>query len=655
MSLTLVRRRDLLGFALSAAAQQSWRMIGGAELFSELNCDLPGLARAAAAWRAGQGGEARQLLLAYFRRPRSVAYDPWPLSPTAADILAADKLIDQYLFDLGFGYPPQRYPPPIDWSANPTGDIEWAAAMHRFVWQDALLAAYQETGQERYAAGWIRLADDWFRQHSEVDPGRFEWLDIQTGIRASRLLNAFECFRHAASFDGAFLIRFLSAIHAHAQKSFLFPRRGAHNKAVIEADGLFRIGVLFPEFRQASAWRARAMKVLEESLEAQVTAEGVQREWAPTYHNVVATLVVDLLWLARLNRLPVGGRLKAQARRMMDFSAAMTAPDWSIPMIGDTFRYPPAERTPARPWRPLLRAAELFDEPDWKACAEGTRGLIRLGSRCFPDSGMYFLRSGWHRESVFMAIHCSPPGSTVHDQPDNGTFELYAGGRWIMPDSGVYAYPDTPHAAERDWFRQTAVHQTLTLDRRNSANQPSHLLWRAAKDFDCVVFENTSYPGLVHRRTVFRLEDRAFLLLDEAIGTVEGRVEVHFQFAPGRLLVDSAARRAWTVEPGETNVLLLMPDDAEVDFILQEGQISHVLNHKQDRPALSCLHQRPAPAVFLSALVLFDASPPEARVAFRAPFQAGQPRAELELAAGGRRWRAARDLVSGRTSVEQIS
>jgi len=126
---------------------------------------------------------------------------------------------------------------------------------------------------------------------------------------------------------------------------------------------------------------------------------------------------------------------------------------------------------------------------------------VKMGSRHFPESGMYLLRSGWKAESVYMAPHCSPAAATGHGQPDNGTFELYAGGRWLMPDSGVYAYPDTPHAAERDWSRQTAVHQTLTAGRRNSQNRPRHRLWASEPGFDCLAFENESYPVLVHRRS----------------------------------------------------------------------------------------------------------------------------------------------------------
>lgn len=646
-----MQRREFLGtiggatLRREAQAPRPFSFLEDTALLAQLDVGRPRLGRVVADWRAGNRDAALKRLLEYFRRRNSVSYDPGLFaSEPARPVAVADRLLDEHLFDLGLGYPPQRYPPPIQWSDDPLGDIEWVAGMHRFVWQDALLAAYRETGSERYAAGWARLAADWFSQHAVVDPQRFEWLDIQVGIRAARLAAASECLKRSSAFTGEFLLRFLGAVYAHARKSYLYPRHTTHNKAIIEADGLFRLTTLFPEFHEAPLWRSRAVEVLESNLEAQLTLEGVQREWTPVYHNLVAALLVDLLWLAKLNRIPLPGSLRAATRRMMDFSVAMTAPDWSFPMFGDSRREAGAERSADRPWRPLLRAAELFDEPEWRACARGDPSGMRMRSRCFAASGMYFFRTGWSPEAVYIALHCSPPAISGHDQPDNKTFELYAGGRWLMPDSGVFAYPNTPFAGEREWFRQTAVHQTLTLDRRNSDNCPRHLLWFSEAGFECLVVENRSYPRLTHRRTVFFLGGKTFVLLDEAIGDASGIVELHFQFAPGPFELDAARRRASTRFAEGTNVLLAVCPESLIEMIAERGQVSVALNRKQERPALACRHRLGPPVHFLTQLALFKQQPPATRVAIHGPFHCGQPRVELFVGLGGETWRVGRDL-----------
>ena len=50
------------------------------------------------------------------------------------------------------------------------------------------------------------------------------------------------------------------------------------------------------------------------------------------------------------------------------------------------------------------------------------------------------LHDQWGSEQIYFALHGPPPGISGHDQPDNGTFELCAFGRWLMPDTGFYTY-----------------------------------------------------------------------------------------------------------------------------------------------------------------------------------------------------------------------
>ncbi len=75
-----------------------------------------------------------------------------------------------------------------------------------------------------------------------------------------------------------------------------------------------------------------------------------------------------------------------------------------------------------------------------------------------------------------MVLKAGPQGFW-HCQPDNGTFELWHRGRNFFPDSGSYVYGgDSAVLAQRNWFRQTQVHNTLTLDGRNLEHTDSKCL-----------------------------------------------------------------------------------------------------------------------------------------------------------------------------------
>ena len=91
-----------------------------------------------------------------------------------------------------------------------------------------------------------------------------------------------------------------------------------------------------------------------------------------------------------------------------------------------------------------------------------------------------------------------------HRQPDNGTFELWVKGRNFMPDPRAFFY--SGHEAvnmQRDYFRQTKLHNTLTLDSHNLTVEAKELKWETSKKLAVLVYQNASYKELKHRRSVF--------------------------------------------------------------------------------------------------------------------------------------------------------
>ena len=98
-------------------------------------------------------------------------------------------------------------------------------------------------------------------------------------------------------------------------------------------------------------------------------------------------------------------------------------------------------RQTAQLYDPLLQFSELWNDPKYAARAKlDETALPKQTSYAFESAGVYVMRSQWGPEGTYLALHCAPPALSGHDQPDNGTFELYAYGRWLMTDSGFYTY-----------------------------------------------------------------------------------------------------------------------------------------------------------------------------------------------------------------------
>jgi heparinase II/III-like protein len=71
----------------------------------------------------------------------------------------------------------------------------------------------------------------------------------------------------------------------HAQYLMKFHRQG--NWLTMEANGLYHVGALFPEFTDARPWRDTALGRLYRELDVQVYPDGAQIELAPGYHGVI--------------------------------------------------------------------------------------------------------------------------------------------------------------------------------------------------------------------------------------------------------------------------------------------------------------------------------------------------------------------------------
>lgn len=254
-------------------------------------------------------------------------------------------------------------------------------------------------------------------------------------------------------------------------------------------------------------------------------------------------------------------------------------PDGTTPQFGDSWT-----GTPGQIWRSLKTWAQLYNRPDFLYVAtEGKEGKVPDSTAfALEKSGFYSMRSSWDRNAICMVLKNGPDGGG-HCQPDNGTFELYAGGRHLMPDAGSYIYSGDPE--NRAWFRQTKVHQTLTLNGANTAYAPKLLLWKPGNDLDVLVVENAGYKDLTHRRAVFFVDNKYFVIVDEAFGEGTGDIDLHFQLGPGKAIFDKEKFSVRSDFSEGWNVFVQAVNQTGMNLVEEEGQVSFVYTKKEPRPA----------------------------------------------------------------------
>jgi len=114
---------------------------------------------------------------------------------------------------------------------------------------------------------------------------------------------------------------------------------------------------------------------------------------------------------------------------------------------------------------------------------------------------------------------------------------------------------------------------------------PKLLLWKPGENLDILVVENQSYKNLAHRRSVFFVDKRYFVIVDEAIGNANGDIDIHFQLAPGDAVSNCDNHSISTSFKEGWNVLVQTTPQPGVELLEEEGWVSFLYTKKEPRPA----------------------------------------------------------------------
>ena len=583
-------------------------------ILSLLNLDFQGLEKVKAAAEAGQYDAARQELLNYFKTTRTdYSAEPGSYIRGKSKQWVADNALRHYFQGNRDAHPPVYRGGKIDWvgrafaDGKEIHDVEWYHQFHRLCWWPSLAWTYTQTGDERYFFEWQYEMVNWAKSNlpfSSETP-KFIPTGMNTYFRCEQLTKALPHMLRSENFDSKTLLYFLGSFYEQAEHiRTVYASKGNH--LLGELSRVFLNGVNFPEFKKSQDWINDAVTRLPRMMMEDVYSDGMNKELVFSYHTMYLSLFSEAYTMFRErgyeDSLPK--EYYSRLLKMAEIYAMQEFPDHTICQFGDAWKH----RDPAVAFRSCLTPfAEDIPYFDY-VVSDGEQG--RPPAKCsavYPESGFYFFRSAWVPDAVFMPVKCSRGAEWGHNQIDNGTFELFAYGRNLMTDSGSYMYGSS--SAEdrrwREWFRSTKVHQTLTLDNRNTERKPHHILWSETTNLVAAVFENESYPGLTHRRSILFVDKRWFLIYDEAIGTDTGDVGIHFQFAPCEYMLDGlSARTAW---PQGANLLVkTFPQGKKVSLEKEEGWISYDPQVKEPRPAWCwkvSKQERDPQVTFLTALV----------------------------------------------------
>lgn len=579
------------------------------EVFSLLNLDHPGLEKVKTLHASGKDADAAKALLDYYRARVTVKHPEVNLSNvkiSPQEQKWADEALEHKFFAHKGYQPSYDYGKDINWQYWPVQDNELRWQLHRHKWFIPMGKAYRVSGDEKYAKEWVFQYMDWIKKNplveidkeeyemlsgeekkGAVENVRFAWRPLEVSDRVQNQTNQFLYFVSSPAFTPEFLTEFLVNYHKHMLHLLdNYSEKGNH--LLFEAQRSIFAGAFFPEFKEADAWRKRGIDVLNREIKVQVYDDGGQYELDPHYHPAAINIFCKALYVADANgfRNEFPASYLDTIEKMVVFYMNICFPDYTNPCFSDAqIGAKHAELRNYREWMKLFpqnKQIEYF-------ATEGRKGKQPENlSRAFKTSGFYTFRNSWKNDATVMVLKAGPE-AFWHNQPDNGTFELWVNGKNLFPDTGMYVYAgDSEVMKLRNWFRQTMVHNTLTLDDRTlEKTQSVCKYWDGEGSVQTLVTENPGYTGLTHRRTVFFVDNSYFVLVDEAYGDATGKVNLHYQLAEGKVELDPKTMTAVTDYSGNSNVKLQCFGEKPLTMKEEEGWYSTTYRERKERTALS--------------------------------------------------------------------
>ena len=580
------------------------------------------------------------------------------LPEKAEEILSRAERICEHRFDL-LGYEALDYGREIDWHCDRVhgkraphrpfyqldfldfgecGDVKITWELNRHQHFVVLAKAYRLSGKEKFAQEIFRQWEHW-HAHNPYPIG-INWASsLEIAFRSLSWMWMYFLLRESPGFPGKFREKWLQALgisgrHLERHLSTYF---SPNTHLLGEGVALFCIGVLSPELRPAGRWKRLGWNIVLQEAERQVRADGVHFEQAVYYHVYALDLFLHARILASLNGVEVPAGLDVVLQKMAQ-ALCLAGRAGPPARLGDDDGGRVFDGQRNRPeflLDPLATCAILFGRGDFAALVSqlpeetlwllGPEGAARFDALASPlpsasstaleAAGVYLIAA--EDPPSQMTIDAGPQGTknAGHGHADALSVCLNSGGEPVLVDPGTFEYVGS--GAARDRFRETAAHNTLTVDGLSQAGPDGPFGWKSlpvtrremwinGRSFDLFRGSHNGYarlaPPVLHRRWIFARKGRFWLIRDVVEGTGEHRLDLYWHLAPAmsrkgdNALLFGAANRG-----PELSVLTVAGHGWEEQ--VETGFYSSAYGRMQPAPVIHFQTTRQTPQEFVSLFV----------------------------------------------------
>ncbi|MCQ3937934.1 MAG: hypothetical protein DPW18_12910 [Chloroflexi bacterium] len=442
-------------------------------------------------------------------------------------------------------------------------DIKYVWEPNRFAFVYTLVRAYAATGDEKYPQAFWQLIQDW-AEHNPPNTGA-NWKDGQEiALRVMAWTFGFYAFIHAPQTTNLHIYQFTNYLAIQAEriyKNIGYAISTRSNHTISEAFGLWMVGLLFPELKDAEKYLALGKRLLEEEAAKQIFSDGSYAMYSLNYHRFILHLYLYAIRLAELNESRFSNSLYSSIFSSITYLSHLIDPaSGHMPVYGsnDGALVLPLNNCDFTDYRPLLQLGSVittgqpifepgaWDEDIFWLCGDQLtakhakdakkeqgflRALSELGGKSFPDGGVYILRNKNSRAILRCTDFTSRPSHA-----DQLHMDLWMGSHNIAIDAGTYLY--SGEGIWRNGLARTSVHNTVTVDGKDQMTMVSRFTWtnwakgKVLKQAENLwQGEHDGYKPVRHKRTVMALEGDRWLVIDDLAANESHHYLLHWLLA----------------------------------------------------------------------------------------------------------------------------
>jgi len=465
---------------------------------------------------------------------------------------------------------------PSDWHKDPISGIKLDSNRHwsempddgevdiKFIWEASrfsmvytLVRAYTSSQDERFAEAFWKLIQSWAESNSpNMGPN---WMDGQeAALRLMAWMFGFYAFMDSPAATPEWIAHFTVMVAAHAERIFQnidYAISTHSNHTISEAFGLWLIGILFPELKDAEKYFSLGRRLLEQEAIAQIFPDGSYAMYSLNYHRFILQIYFYAIRLGEMNGSPFSESVKRAVTKSVDYLYQLIDPETGhMPAYGsnDGALVLPLNNCDFTDYRPTLQLGSFvtkgrrlfksgaWDEPlYWLYGPQALQGKVespKQENQSFPYGGVYILRFLQSKA----VIHCTDYRARP-SHADQLHVDLWWHGKNIACDAGTYLY--SGEGVWRNGLAHTTVHNTVIVDSKDQMNMVSRFTWTnwargkvlqqsSSEGIQLWQGEHNGYQRLldplIHKRTVLILDDDRWLVVDHLNGKQIHHYSLHW-------------------------------------------------------------------------------------------------------------------------------